>query len=387
MRGAKRILFYSRYVFYEPLHAVFSELCDRFRLDGHIITHEKPEAPKVYAPEGFLTPQSAGLENVPDFVTILPANILVREKVALLKKEIDRIHPDYIWAHEEPTDSFVNEMLRWFYFRQTPRIVVSVVENIWRSGYSFRERYARLRRKWLWKRYDGVLGATTKSIDAIWSFGMPRSVPTRVAWLPHVPPPTASNSEDGCFLPKKTEGAIFIGFAGRIIAAKGWRVLLAALTLLPEAFKCLIAGTGDEESELRLWCLVPPLRSRVHYLGLLEKAKLWDFYRALDIFVLPSLTSSTWMEQFGSVLAEAMSCGVPVIGSSSGAIPEVVGDCGIVVEENNPGALAKAICTLAGDTQLRTAYSQRGLLRFQREFSHTAYAEKLAAALGLTGDV
>ncbi len=383
MSGTRRLLFYSRYVFHKPLYAVFSELRDRFRLDGHIVTHEKPEAPKVYAPEGFLTPQSAGLENTPDFVTVILRDLPVAEKVALLKKKIQEICPDYIWAHEEPVDFYVNQMLRWFYFRKTPRILVHAVENIWPLGGGYRTQFAHLRRRLLWRRYDGVLAASTKSLNAIQAYGMPRTVPVQVAWLPHLHPPPPSKETDCCVLPEKREGEMFIGFAGRIIAAKGWRVLLAAMAQLPRSFRCLMAGTGDEEAELRLWCLLPELHCRLHYLGLLRKEQLWNFYRGIDILVLPSLTAPHWTEQLGSVLAEAMACGVPVIGSSSGAIPEVVGNCGMIVEENSPTALAEAIHALALNPQRRAAYAEMGLRRFEQEYSYKAYAAKVAAMLGL----
>lgn len=379
----KRLLFYSQRAFYRSLYAAFECLCADHGLEGFVITYENSEVPKVYASEGRLTPQSAGLTQVPDFVTMIPGDLSHSERLALLKRKVREIRPDFIWAHEEPTDPYVNEMLRWFYLRRAPQIVVPVVENLWRLGYGYRDRYARFQRRVLWTRYDGVVACATKSLESIQAAGMPRSVPAQVAWLPHLPPPPASNGERLSFLPQRKEGETCVGFAGRIMAGKGWRVLLAALAQLPENFTCLVAGTGDEEAEFRLWCLLPALRSRVHYLGVLEKEKLWDFYRALDVFVLPSVTTPHWTEQFGAVLAEAMSCGVPVIGSSSGAIPEVVGDCGLIVEENNPTALAKAICTLANDPVLRATCVERGLRRFEQEFSHKAYAEKLAAAFHL----
>ena len=384
MNDRKRLLFYSQYAFHRPLYTVFECLCADHGLEGFVISHEENEVPRVYAREGRLTPQSAGLAQVPDFVTVIPGDLPYPGKLALLKKKVQEIRPDFIWAHEEPTDPYVNEMLRWFYFRQTPRIVVYVAENLWRLGYAYKEHYARFQRRVLWTRYNGVVACATKSLESIRSVGMPQSVPAQVAWLPHLPPPPAGNDERISFLPQKKEGEVFVGFVGRIMAGKGWRVLLAALAQLPENFQCLIAGTGEEEAELRLWCLLPALRSRVHYLGVLDKEKLWDFYRALGVFVLPSVTTPHWTEQFGAVLAEAMSCAVPVIGSSSGAIPEVVGDCGLIVEENNPTALAKAICTLANDPELRAVCVERGLRRFEQEFSLQAYAARLAAALHLS---
>jgi glycosyltransferase involved in cell wall biosynthesis len=383
MEQAKRLLFYSRYSFFPQLYAVFQTLCSEYGIQGFIITHERTAVPKVYSPSGYLSHESAGLNTLPDFVTVIPQDLSVAEKTAILKSKVDEIRPDFIWVHEEPSDFFVNQMLQWFHKRRIPRIVVYLAENIWPIAGGNRERWAKFRRRRLWRRYDGVLACATKSAEAIRAYGMPETVPISIAWTPNLPPPAPGQRADDSFLPSKQSAEFFIGFAGRITAAKGWRVLLAALTQLPEHCKCLIAGDGDEEAELRLWCQMPALRERVYYFGALEKAKLWDFYRALDVFVLPSLTTPRWAEQFGFVLAEAMACGVPVIGSDSGAIPEVIGDSGIIVEENNSTALAAAIRSIENDPHRRARYIHCGQERFEQEFSIAAYARKLAALLGL----
>jgi glycosyltransferase involved in cell wall biosynthesis len=381
-RGA-RLLFYSRYAFLPQLYSVFEELCSRCRLEGYVIAHERAEVPRVYSPSGYLTHESAGLPSLPAFATVIPKDLEAEEKSKLLKRKIQEIKPDFIWAHEEPNDLFVNQILRWFNNRRELRIVVYVAENIWPSPGGYRERWAKFRRQRRWSRYDGVLACATKSAEAIRGYGMPDSVPISVAWVPNLPPPSSVQDANDSSLPVKQDGEFFVGFAGRITAGKGWRVLLAALTQLPERFKCLLAGAGDEESELRLLCQLPAIRSRVHYLGVLEKDRLWSFYRRLDVFVLPSLTTPRWTEQFGFVLAEAMACGVPVIGSNSGAIPEVIGECGIIVEENDSRALAEAIVSLASDAELREQYIACGLKRFEREFTVRAYVEKVAALIGL----
>jgi glycosyltransferase involved in cell wall biosynthesis len=384
MKNGRRFLFYSQYAFYKPLYSVFKLLCAKFNLQGFVITHERTEIPKVYDPKEYLTHESAGLPEQPDFVTLIPKDAPLEEKLRVLKKKIGEIKPDFIWAHEEPSNFFVNHMLRWFYRRRTPRIVVAVVENLWPLPGGRRAQWSRFRRRHLWRRYDGALASASKSAEAIRAYGMPASVPISIAWLPTLLSHETGRNEDAPFLPQKQQGESFVGFAGRITAAKGWRVLLAAIMELPEQFKCLIAGTGDEESELRLWCQVPAIRSKVHYLGCVEKDRLWSFYRSLDVLVLPSLTTSHWTEQFGSALAEAMGCGVPVIGSNSGGIPEVVGDCGIIVDENNSTELARAILCMATDASRRARYVKSGLERFEREFSVVAYAAKLAESLGIT---
>lgn len=382
MTPDKRLLFYSRYAFFPQLYSVFECLRSRRGLRGFVITHERAAIPQAYAPSGYLTWESAGLASCPDFVTTIPNNWTQASQLEFFKQKIMEIEPDFIWAHEEPNEFFLNQTLRWFQHRRETRIVGSVVENIWLSPGGYRERLAKWRRRKLWQRYDGILACATRSAESIRNYGMPESVPIAIAWSPNLPPPEPAVGSH-VPLPSKNENEFFIGFAGRITAAKGWRVLLAALTQLPAHFKCLIAGTGDEEAELRMWCQLPAFRDRVHYLGVMEKRDLWSLYRVLDVLVLPSLTTPHWTEQFGFVLAEAMACGLPVIGSNSGAIPEVIGECGIVVEENDSTALAAALQTLADEPSLRARFAQQGLRRFEKEFTVSAYAARLAELFGL----
>jgi glycosyltransferase involved in cell wall biosynthesis len=91
--------------------------------------------------------------------------------------------------------------------------------------------------------------------------------------------------------------------------------------------------------------------------------------RSLDVLVLPSVTIlPLHREQFGRVLVEAMAAGVPVIGSSSGAIPEVIGDAGLVVPERDAAALAVAIDCILSDTDLRGQLIARGRRRAKSTF-------------------
>jgi glycosyltransferase involved in cell wall biosynthesis len=101
-----------------------------------------------------------------------------------------------------------------------------------------------------------------------------------------------------------------------------------------------------------------------------------DLIRSLDVLILPSVTTPKWKEQFGRVLIEGMACGVPVVGSTSGEIPRVIGDAGIVVPEGDIDALAAAMRKLYDDGELRAQLSSRGRRRVLNQFTHTRIAEK-----------
>ena len=125
------------------------------------------------------------------------------------------------------------------------------------------------------------------------------------------------------------------------------------------------------------------LLARAAELGVHERVELVEWtsdvpgeLRRLDALVLPSRTTSGWKEQFGRVLPEAMSCGVPVIGSSSGEIPNVIGDAGLIFPEGDVRALAAAIGRLAGDPALRAELGRRGRSRVLERYTQAALARQ-----------
>src|SRR5205823_4123762 len=98
---------------------------------------------------------------------------------------------------------------------------------------------------------------------------------------------------------------------------------------------------------------------------------------ALDVLALPSWTTDRWKEQFGRVIIEAHACGTPVIGSSSGAIPEVVGQGGLIFPERDPATLASAITRLYGDAALCRELGEQGRKQVEQQFTWQRVAERM----------
>jgi glycosyltransferase involved in cell wall biosynthesis len=170
-----------------------------------------------------------------------------------------------------------------------------------------------------------------------------------------------------------------VGFVGRLEPVKGLDVLLDAFAQVPAPATLLIAGDGPERA--RLQPRASALGDRVRLLPALEYARVPGFLRSLDVLVLPSVTIlPLHREQFGRVLVEAMACGVPVVGSDSGEIPQVVGDAGLIVPEGDGRALAGALQRLAGDRSLREELSRRGRRRVLERFTHAQIAQRTLTA-------
>jgi glycosyltransferase involved in cell wall biosynthesis len=117
------------------------------------------------------------------------------------------------------------------------------------------------------------------------------------------------------------------------------------------------------------------LAEQVSFTGRISSAAFVREYARAGMAVVPSV-----YEGFGLPAGEAMACGVPVIATTGGALPEVVGDAGILVPPRDTPALAAAIENLLDDPAKAAALGQRGYQRVQAHFTWQRAAEKTVAA-------
>lgn len=170
-----------------------------------------------------------------------------------------------------------------------------------------------------------------------------------------------------------------IGYAGGLLPEKGVDLLLRACAGLPAPWRLLLAGEGEQRGALEQLAGALGVAQNVEFLGRRGSGDMAAFYQGLDVFVLPSRTQPNWMEQFGRVLVEAMACAVPVIGSSSGEIPHVIGDGGLVCPEGDAVALAGCLQALADSPAQRAALGAAGRRRALQHFTMRHIAEQTLA--------
>jgi len=171
-------------------------------------------------------------------------------------------------------------------------------------------------------------------------------------------------------------GRFAIGYAGRILEAKGIADLIKALVLLPTDCVLVLVGSGEFEVEARRLAEELGVTSRLHWVPFISSLEMPDYMNAFDVLVLPSRTTRTWKEQFGRVLIEAMACEVPVIGSDSGEIPNVIGEAGLVFPEGDAPALAKCLRALSEDRALLGRLAAAGRVRVLERFTNRCIAEQ-----------
>lgn len=169
-------------------------------------------------------------------------------------------------------------------------------------------------------------------------------------------------------------------FIGTIEPRKNLSMLFAAyeqlVTRVPQAPPLVLAGGTVEQSAAILAALAarPALATRVSHLGYVADETRDRLYREASMVVLPSLE-----EGFGLTAVEAMQIGVPVVAASSGALPEVIGDAGLLIDPRDPAAWAAAMERLLGQPHLSEHLVDAGR-RQARTFSWTASARILLDA-------
>jgi glycosyltransferase involved in cell wall biosynthesis len=176
--------------------------------------------------------------------------------------------------------------------------------------------------------------------------------------------------------PRQPGDPFTLGFLGRLKEEKGLPTMIDALTSLPENCRVVFIGQGPVKSDFEQQAQRLGLADRVIFKPGVPTYKVPEELEQLDVLVLPSLTRPNWMEQFGRVLAEAMSCETPVIGSSSGEIPYVIGDAGLIFKEGDAQELSACVRRLLDDPALYADLARRGRQRVLENYTQGQIARQ-----------
>jgi L-malate glycosyltransferase len=165
-----------------------------------------------------------------------------------------------------------------------------------------------------------------------------------------------------------------VGYIGRLAEEKGVGDLIKSMEGTADKWTLLTVGAGSMESDLVAVKASGAIRN-VHVPSV-RNEDVPRYLKLLDVLVLPSRKTPEWMEQFGHILIEAMAAGVPVIGASTGEIPNVIGDAGIIVRPEAPEEISAALEDLAEDQQHRYLLASRGRERVERFYTHDQIARQ-----------
>jgi len=175
-------------------------------------------------------------------------------------------------------------------------------------------------------------------------------------------------------------------YVGRLHPEKGLFDLLNAFALVKARMaqaRLVLVGDGPARSAVEQRVQEHGWHDAVRLTGTVKHRDLPPYFRAAELFVAPSITTPKWEEQVGMTNIQAMACGVPVVSTHSGAIPEYVpdGKAGLLVPERDPQALADALLTLLNDPALRYRLGQGGRLYAEAHYSAVANIRQAEAVI------
>jgi glycosyltransferase involved in cell wall biosynthesis len=259
--------------------------------------------------------------------------------------------PDLVHAHLPPAELYARLALPG---RATPLVITRHNDERFAPV-----RFERALSRWCFSRASK--GIAISDAVARWSVLDPRGpgldarrlTVIRYALEPTPPVPPASDLAG--------EGPLLVAVA-RLVPQKGLDVLLEAFARVPPPARLAIAGEG---------VLRPQLEAQIQRLGLAGRARLLGaradipaVLEAATLFVLPS----RW-EGFGLVLLEAMAAGRPIVATLVSAIPEVLGQAGVLVPPDDAASLAAAIIALLADPPRQAGLAEAGRLRLAEKFA------------------
>ena len=203
-------------------------------------------------------------------------------------------------------------------------------------------------------------------------------------------PPTAVRSpmRDG----RDALDPVIILAVGRMVEKKGFDVLIDALALLPAplAWHVVHVGGGPLRAQLMRHAKKRGIERRITWQGPLPQKDLLATYRKADLFVLPSrIAGNGDRDGLPNVLLEAQSQGLVCIASRVSGVPELIddGSTGVLVEPEDPHALATAIEALALDPTNRLRLGQAGEAVVRSKFASDTALARLVKKFGIAADV
>ena len=286
-----------------------------------------------------------------------------------IRQVIKDFQPDVIQVEEEIFSLCALEAAFWAKRYGIP-LAVFGWENQLRSLPLFR----RWVRNFVMKAADLYLAGNQDGAAVMRSWNYPGAI--------EVMPQMGVDTELFAPVTKNKTDIVNLGFLGRLAPEKGLDILLAAVSQLKQQnldFQVTICGSGNSEADLRQIAETQQISDRLIWRGAVPHEAAPQELAQFDVLVLPSRSIATWKEQFGHVIIEAMAMGIPVLGSSCGEIPHVIGRDDLVFPEGDSKALAAILGRIISDRNWRAEIGNYGIERVEQLYSHERIARRSIA--------
>lgn len=179
--------------------------------------------------------------------------------------------------------------------------------------------------------------------------------------------------------PRADPAPVMFAAVGRLIAERGIDLLLDALGATQGEWRLRIVGTGPVHEALEEQAQALGLSARIEWLGALPREQLPSFWPEVDVLVAPSRSTAEWVEPSGAVVLQAMAYGVAPVVTRCGALPDVVGEAGLIVDENDLVALTRAIQAFVAEPSRCRIVGMAARQRVLEHYADAAVAERMVS--------
>ncbi len=280
---------------------------------------------------------------------------------ASLRRLLSDFRPDIVQIEEEPWTRGAATLARAASRLRLPYVVLARESLPLSTGV-----LSRLRRQRTLSGAVGIVGVNESAV--------------RLGVRDHPAIPHRTTPQIGVMLPLSTHRSshvgLSIGFVGRLVPEKGLDLLFRACVKLAGRWNITVVGTGPAQEELEGLAERLGIAGRVTWLGALPRPGVEAVWSGLDCLVMPSRTTARWIEVTPRAALDAMAHGVAVVASAAGALPETLGDAGIVVPEEDVSALAAVLQRLHDAPGECTRLGASGRRRVMDEYTDAAVADK-----------
>lgn len=173
------------------------------------------------------------------------------------------------------------------------------------------------------------------------------------------------------------DGLTRILFVGRLVRGKGTHDLMSAFAKVAEVVpgaRLTIAGAGQTRGKLAASAAALHVADKVEFVGEVPHARALELMTTADILTLPSYGEGSPLS-----VTEALALGTPVVGTTVGAMPELVGDSGLLVAPGDVEGLARALIELANDPGRRAEMGAAARIRMGRDYGWPGIARRTVA--------
>jgi len=268
-----------------------------------------------------------------------------------VKRLLAELRPDLVHIEEEPDTQLAAVGAALATRARIPYVLASAESLALKLGFWQRRRVARVATG-----LAGLIGASSpaRARLAEWAPDVPAAT-IPLAGTP-VPPPIS----------REPAAALAIGFAGRLVPERGLDLVVRALANTYGHWTLTVLGTGPEQERAEELIERLGLASRVRWLGGIRPESIEAFWPAIDCLVVASRDTPTWVDGHSPVLLQAMGRGITPIVTRAGALPEIVGEAGLIVDdaERLAEALQQLVAAPAKCRSLGASARQRVLEQF-----------------------